>query len=134
MADEMKSKLNEQLHMLIAIAYDVLDMQENQVSQETAKSLKKHYPKHLPGFKDLILDLQMWRESSMKGEEDISELLDRYTNWYTFICSCDNELSSESSKLDEIRGVVVCHNCGQTDYWLPESEIDADEVLIQDIK
>jgi len=122
MADEMKSELNAQIKMMIALMHDVSDMWANQVSESTKDELNLNYPKSLPSFEDLILDIQNWRVSSFNPAR------------YTFVCSCDNELSSVSPELDEIRGVVACHNCGQTDYWLPESEVDADEVLIQDIK
>lgn len=143
MADKMKAKLNEQIKSLIATAYDVLDMWVSQVDTETSVSLTTNYPKHLPEFGELILDLQRWKASFME-EESIYELIEHYTSVTygqaivseseIFVCSCDNEISMvRGSTLEDARK-IVCHNCGSTEYWIPESEIDADEVLIQDIK
>lgn len=120
MADEMKSKLNEQMQMMTAVMYDVLDMWKTQVSDATKSALTECYPAELPGFEELINSIAKWRFAAYEAMS---------APRYTYICSCDNELSSTSPEVEDVKH-VVCENCGQTDYWLPESEIEADEVLL----
>lgn len=59
--------------------------------------------------KDLYLELG---ESFYKGNAGNSVIADAYEDLFSRIRECENAISAASSKIDELKCIKVCNNCG----------------------
>ena len=116
MADEMKSKITEQIKMVIACMEDLEDMYENQISKEINRmiyhameyTMDQHKNRTVEDFKRAVQALQG-------------------SGRYAYICSCGNELICSIAELDDVLDEEIeCASCDRTRGWISESESEVE--------